>query len=84
MNQLSPSYKDGAYTNYASRSYSYNLDHVTPRSRGGDNSLDNLGITTPIANKSKTNLTTEEYLELCKKVLENNGYEIKKVEPKNK
>lgn len=61
-------------------SKSFNFDHKIPVSRGGDNSLDNLGICTREANMSKNNMTLEEYLELCKKVLEHNGYIVTKAE----
>lgn len=48
-------------------------------SKGGTNDLSNLGITIPIANYSKSDLTVEEYLELCKKVLEHYGYTVNKI-----
>ena len=47
----------------------YNLDHIIPVSKGGDGSLENVGITISIANASKTNMTLEEYLDLCEEVL---------------
>jgi orotate phosphoribosyltransferase-like protein len=56
----------------------YCLDHIVPVSKGGNNELENMGITTPIANASKTDLTLEEYLLLCKQVLENFGYIVEK------
>lgn len=56
----------------------YDLDHIIPVSRGGSNELSNLGVSIPVANKSKSNLTLEEYLELCKKVLEHHGYTVTK------
>lgn len=56
----------------------YNFDHILPSSRGGDNSLDNLGITHPIANSMKHELTPEELIEWCIKILKYNGYDIKK------
>lgn len=59
-------------------SSSYHFDHILPRSRGGDNSVENLGLTCAIANRSKSNMTIEEYIELCKEVLINHGYEINK------
>lgn len=55
---------------------SYHFDHIIPRSRGGDNSLENLGICTKQANMSKSNLTPDEFIFLCKKVLEHNGYKV--------
>ena len=54
----------------------YHLDHIIPISKGGSCTLDNLGFTCPEANWSKSNLTLEEYLSLCKEVLENFGYKI--------
>ena len=54
----------------------YQFDHIVPVSRGGTNTLDNLQIVTKIANMSKATMTNDEYLEICKKVLENKGYTI--------
>jgi 5-methylcytosine-specific restriction endonuclease McrA len=58
----------------------YNLDHIIPSSRGGDNSLDNLGITHKIVNTMKSNLTPDELIEWCKKILEFNNYKIEKLD----
>lgn len=57
----------------------YCLDHIIPASKGGTNDLDNMGITIPIVNASKSNMTVEEYLALCKEVLEYNGYKVEKI-----
>lgn len=56
----------------------FNLDHIIPLDKGGSNELSNMGITIPEANASKTNLTVEEYLDLCKSVLENFVYTVTK------
>lgn len=53
---------------------SYHLDHIIPKSRGGDNTLDNCGLACNIANLSKTHMTHEEYVALCREVV--NYYEI--------
>jgi len=42
-----------------------NLDHKTPISRGGDNSLDNLQWTTAQANSVKGAMTHQEFISLC-------------------
>ena len=54
----------------------YNLDHIIPHSRGGDNSIENLGITHETVNKMKSDLTLEELFLWCKKILEFNGYTV--------
>ena len=59
---------------------SYEFDHIVPLSRGGDSSFENLGITTPEANRAKYNMTVEEFIELCKDVLCNFGYKVEKLE----
>lgn len=55
---------------------SYSLDHIIPHSRGGDNSIENLGITHEIVNKMKSDLKPDELIFWCKKILEFNGYKI--------
>ena len=52
---------------------------MIPASRGGDNSLNNLGITHKVANTMKSDLTPEELIEWCKKILEFNNYKIEKL-----
>lgn len=47
----------------------YNLDHVVPICKGGTGDLENVGITIPMANASKSGMTLEEYLDLCEEVL---------------
>lgn len=56
----------------------YNLDHINPASRTGDNSLDNMGIAHTVANYMKGDLTPEELFGWCIKILEHNGYTITK------
>jgi 5-methylcytosine-specific restriction endonuclease McrA len=51
-------------------SRSYQLDHIVPRSKGGDNSLDNCQLTCREANQAKHELTTEEFIALCREVVE--------------
>lgn len=52
------------------------LDHKIPVSKGGNNSLENLGICSSQANRCKTDQTVDEHIEYCKKVLTNFGYKI--------
>lgn len=47
----------------------YNFDHIIPVSKGGTNTLDNLGICTKVANQSKSDLSLEEFYRLCEDVL---------------
>jgi len=55
---------------------SYHFDHIIPVSKGGDCSIDNLGIASVQANRAKHDLTLEELHKLCKTILQHAGYEI--------
>lgn len=57
----------------------YELDHILPISKGGDNSLENCGLTTKAANRCKSDLTIAQLEELCKKILEHRGYTVGKI-----
>lgn len=57
-------------------SKSYNLDHIIPLSKGGNSNINNMGLACRDANMSKFDMTIDEYLSLCKEVLENFGYEV--------
>ena len=63
------------------KSDSYHFDHILPPIKGGTNDLYNLGAATKKANQSKSDMTVEEYLKLCSKVLEHHGYSV--TPPKN-
>lgn len=56
----------------------YQFDHIIPSSRGGNNSLDNLGVTHKIVNAMKNDLTPDELLFWCEKILKHNGYNVSK------
>lgn len=55
---------------------SYHLDHFVPRSRGGDNSLDNCVLACREANQGKGDLTSEEYVQTSCEVAVHRGKEI--------
>lgn len=58
-------------------SRSYHLDHIIPLSReGGTSELTNMGIACREANLAKSDMLVEEFVELCKDVLVNFGYEV--------
>ena len=54
-----------------SKSRSYSLDHINPRSKGGDNSLDNCGLSCREANQAKSDLNLEDFISLCQSVVDN-------------
>lgn len=58
----------------------YEFDHIIPTSRGGDNSIDNLGIADKRVNQAKRDMTPDEFINLCKQVLTHNGYQVTKAE----
>ncbi len=49
----------------------YEFDHIIPASKGGLNTLDNLGITLKVANRVKHNCTVEELVNICKLIIKN-------------
>lgn len=55
----------------------YHFDHKHPVSRGGSNALDNLGVCTADANIAKGILTEGQFIDLCRRVLEHNGFHVK-------
>lgn len=52
--------------------YSYNFDHKIPRSRGGEGSVENLGLCTRTINIAKHTLTDQEFIDMCRSVIEFN------------
>lgn len=51
---------------------SYHFDHIIPISRGGSNTIDNLGICTKRANLAKNDMTPDEFLFFCQKIIDYN------------
>jgi predicted transcriptional regulator len=58
----------------------WSLDHVIPRSKGGTNSKENMRLVCSSANRCKHDLHLEDFLALCKTVLENFGYKVSEPE----
>ena len=58
----------------------YGLDHIVPPKKGGENTLENMGILNGVVNKMKGDMLMEELLIRCKKILEYNGYKVIKEE----
>lgn len=54
----------------------YQYDHKVPIARGGDNTINNLQILCTEANQAKGHLTDEEFIELCKEIIQHQGYKI--------
>ena len=54
---------------------SYALDHIIPRSKGGDSSLNNCGITCTEANRAKFDLNLDDFVSLCQEVVDYNKKE---------
>lgn len=51
---------------------SYQLDHIVPRSKGGLNNIDNCQLLCKEANQAKHDLTMEEFIQLCKEIVDYN------------
>lgn len=58
-------------------SKSYHLDHIMAFSKGGENSLENLGVACKEANMAKNDLSVEDFIQLCIDVCKHNGYAVK-------
>jgi len=58
------------------KSDTFQLDHIIPKSKGGSNSPDNIGLATKNTNQSKSDMSIEEYFVQCEKVLRYNRPEL--------
>lgn len=56
----------------------YQLDHIVPASKGGENTLENCNIACKEANMAKSNMSHDDFIALCKEVVEHNGYIVTK------
>lgn len=60
---LTPDGKENDFSYCEANGYFYpQLDHKLPKTRGGDNSVDNLVLSCRICNREKSNMTAEEYI----------------------
>jgi len=56
----------------------YCIDHITPSTKGGENTLENAGLISATLNKMKSDISVDELLQKCIQVLEYNGYIVTK------
>ena len=59
--------RDGATCRYCGSSETLTIEHLTPKSRGGSNALENLALSCYSCNHKKANLTDSEFLDYCEK-----------------
>ena len=57
----------------------YHFDHIKPKSKGGDDSLENCGLASRSANLAKNDMTPNEFIAFCQEVLTYNGYLVIKI-----
>ena len=55
------------------------FDHIIPKSKDGKDTLENLGLCVKEANAAKGDLSPDELFQLCKDILQHNGYEVTKI-----
>lgn len=55
---------------------SYSLDHINPLALGGKSTIENMGLLRQDINKAKADKTIDQFIALCKEVLEYNGFEV--------
>jgi len=61
-----------------SKPSTFSFDHILPAKIKIDNTLKNLGLSCKDANMAKSDMTLDNFVQLCKEVCENFGYVVKK------
>ena len=56
----------------------YQCDHIIPVVSGGESTLNNLGLTCKHANMAKSEMSVEQFIDLCKEVLIHHGFKVEK------
>lgn len=56
--------------------HTWQIDHITPISKGGLNTIENLGLVSKMSNRFKHSLTLEELEILSRKFLEKRGFKV--------
>jgi len=51
---------------------SYCFDHIVPKSKGGESTLDNLEVCSADANYAKGSMTLQDFIKMCHKVVYHN------------
>lgn len=49
----------------------FELDHIIPKCKDGPNTLDNLGICCPDANRAKNGMELDDFIKMCKAIADN-------------
>jgi 5-methylcytosine-specific restriction endonuclease McrA len=62
-----------------SQSRMYELDHIRPASKGGKNTLTNMGLACMEVNRAKYNMSLDEFIQLCVDVCRHNGFIVKRM-----
>ena len=73
--QYTQCYITGAYIDL-SKPNTYHFDHIIPRSKGGANHIDNLGICIPQANLAKSALDYESFVQFCRAIVNYYDYKL--------
>lgn len=57
----------------------YQCDHITPVSKGGQSTLNNLGLACREANVAKGDLSLNDFIQLCREILIFQGFKVEKI-----